>query len=189
MTANAISKKTERTAYVAFLRGINVGGRSLIPMAALKKILEEMGFKDVRTLLASGNVVFASEKTDIKGLSAEIGAGLKQILKKDVGVLLRRLDDLEKVRSTDPFKGIAMTPGIRLYVTFLADKAVPRALALPYASPRKEFRILAATRSEVFSVVDLASGKGTPELMAIIEKEFGSNVTTRNWNTVLKVLR
>jgi hypothetical protein len=41
----------------------------------------------------------------------------------------------------------------------------------------------------VFSVVDLEKGLGTPEAMALIEREFGSNITTRNWNTVLKVLR
>ena len=73
-------------------------------------------------------------------------------------------------------------------MTFLGEKPHPRAISLPYATPQGEFRILSATPTEVFSVLDLSQGKGTPEAMAIIEKEFGANVTTRNWNTVLKAL-
>ncbi len=175
--------------YIAFLRGINVGGRALVKMADLKKAFEEMGFGYVRTLLASGNVLFESGPMARKAIAEKIGSGLKRLFKKDVGVALRGLADLEKIRSSEPFRGVAVTPSRRLYVTFLAEKSRPRAISLPYASPRGELRILRATPTEVFSVVDLAGGKGTPEAMAMIEKEFGANVTTRNWNTVLKVLK
>jgi uncharacterized protein (DUF1697 family) len=44
------------------------------------------------------------------------------------------------------------------------------------------------TPTEVFSVLDLSKGKGTPDVMSILEKEFGSKLTTRNWNTILKIL-
>ena len=177
--------------YVAFLRGINVGGRALVKMADLKKAFEEMGFGYVRTLLASGNVLFESGPMARKAIAEKIGSGLKRLLKKDVGelCLARPGSILEKIRSSEPFRGIEVTPSTRLYVTFLAEKSRPRAISLPYASPRGELRILRATPTEVFSVVDLAGGKGTPEAMAMIEKEFGANVTTRNWNTVLKVLK
>jgi uncharacterized protein (DUF1697 family) len=175
--------------YVAFLRGINVGGHALVKMADLKKAFEEMGFRNVRTLLASGNVLFETGQMDRKTIAGKIGSGLKLLLKKDVGVALRGLDDLEKIRLSEPFRGIEATPSMRLYVTFLAEKPRLRAISIPYATPRGELRILGATPTEVFSVLDLSKGKGTPEAMAIIEKEFGANVTTRNWNTVLKALR
>jgi hypothetical protein len=89
----------------------------------------------------------------------------------------------------DPFRGVAVTPSIRLYVTFLGEGSGPRTMAIPFSTPQGEFRILRATATEVFSVLDLALGKGTPQAMSIIEKEFGADVTTRNWNTVLKALR
>lgn len=175
--------------YIAFLRGINVGGRALVRMAALKNAFEEMGFKNVRTLLASGNVLFESGRTDKKAISGEIGSGLKKLLRKDIGVVLRSRSELEKIQAADPFRGIAVTPSIRFYVTFIGEISGPRSLAIPYSSPQGDFRILRATATEVFSVLDLARGKGTPEAMNVIEKEYGANVTTRNWNTVLKALR
>ena len=58
--------------YVAFLRGINVGGHVLIKMADLKKAFEMMGFENVRTILASGNVVFEYDQTDKKALTKKV---------------------------------------------------------------------------------------------------------------------
>jgi uncharacterized protein (DUF1697 family) len=182
-------KVNEYIRYVAFLRGINVGGHALVKMADLKKAFAEMGFANVRTLLASGNVLFDSGQADKKVIAEKIGDGLRKLLRKDVGVALRSRDDLETLRLADPFKGIEVTPDIRLYVTFRGERAGPRSISIPYATPQGELRILRATPTEVFSVLDLAKGKGTPEAMAIIEKEFGASVTTRNWNTVLKALR
>ncbi len=181
--------KNDSYQYVAFLRGINVGGHVLIKMIDLKKAFEKMGFENVRTLLASGNVVFESEQTDKKALTTEIESLLKKAFEKDISVILRSLDDLKKLQSSEPFKGIKVTPSIRLYVTFLSEKARLHTITIPYTTLQKEFRILHATHMEVFSVLDLSIGKGTPDAMNILEKEFGSNVTTRNWNTILKVVK
>jgi uncharacterized protein (DUF1697 family) len=183
----AASKKSS-SVYVAFLRGINVGGHASIQMAELRAAFKNMGFLEVRTVLASGNVVFESEHSDKKAIADKITSGLKRVLKKDIGVVLRSLDDLAKLCATEPFKGIRVTPDIRLYVTFLPERAKAPAMALPYSTPRGELRILRASAAEVLSVVDLSKGKGTSEAMAILEKEFGAGVTTRNWNTFLKVL-
>jgi uncharacterized protein (DUF1697 family) len=174
--------------YVSFLRGINVGGHAAIKMADLKAAFEKMGFGGVKTVLASGNVVFAARPGAEKALTDEIEAGLEQAFKMKISVFLRSLGHLERLRLSEPFKGIESAPGIRLYVTFLSPAAMKPALAIPYAAPGKELRILRATATEVFSVVDLEKGKGTPEAMALLEKEFGPGLTTRNWNTVLKAL-
>lgn len=174
--------------YVAFLRGINVGGHAPIKMSDLKAAFEKMGFSDVKTVLASGNVIFAAKADELALLVEKIVNGLRKALAMEIGVIVRSLDDLWRLRSEQPFAGIKVTPQIRLYVTFLSENAKTPALAIPYAAPGMEFHILKATASEVFSVVDLEKGMGTPEAMSILEKEFGSNLTTRNWNTVLKVL-
>ena len=182
-------KLNNQCQYVAFLRGINVGGHGLIRMTDLKIAFEKMGFKNVRTVLASGNVVFQSELTDTKALTKEIESSLKKAFEKDISVILRSSDDLNKLQSSEPFKGITVTPSIRLYVTFLSKKTGPRTITIPYTSFQNEFRILHATPTDVFSVLDLSKGKGTPDVMNILENEFGPYITTRNWNTVLKVLR
>ena len=175
--------------YVAFLRGINVGGHAAIKMADLKAAFEKMGFQDVQTVLASGNVIFTARQADAKALAAEIESGLKKAFNMNICVLLRNRDDLERLRSSEPFKGIEAAPSIRLYVTFLSEEARAPALVIPYATPGKGLRILRASATEVLCVVDLAKGTGTPEAMAVLEREFGSSLTTRNWNTILKVLK
>ena len=175
--------------YCAFLRGINVGGHAVIKMEDLKTAFENMGLESVRTLLASGNVVFESGQSDQALLARKIEAGLKAAFKRDIAVILRRVDDLRKIRSSEPFRDIRLTPDVRLYVTFLPEGSKPRATAVPPASAAQAgFRILDVTPGEIYSVVDLSKGKGTVEAMGRLEKEFGTKVTTRNWNTVLKIL-
>lgn len=184
----ARDKQGTNCRYVAFLRGINVGGNVLVKMDDLKKTLEKFGLGNVRTILASGNVTFESKQADIKTLAAKIHSELRKTFKKDIGLILRSIDDINRLQASEPFKGIKVTPSIRLYVTFLAGEAGPLSIKIPYATPKGEFRILQATPTEVFSLLDLSKGKGTPDAMKILEKEFGSNVTTRNWNTIQKIL-
>jgi uncharacterized protein (DUF1697 family) len=173
-------------AYVVFLRGINVGGNKKVPMAALKKAFEKMGHRNVRTVLNSGNVAFESKEgipVSAKGLSA----ALAKTFGFEIPVLLRTRAQLEKLAKAEPFKGVKLTPETRLYVTFLDGKG-KTALKIPYASPDFPFKILKVTSGEVLSVVVLSAKGGTIEAMALLEKEFGKHLTTRNWNTVQKML-
>ncbi len=173
------------TPYVAFLRGINVGGNKKVPMADLKKMMEKAGYENVKTLLNSGNVSFEAKKTSAK----ELEALLEKTFKFPVPVILRTKAELEKIAKANPFKGVTVTKDIRLYVTFLAEGAKKPGIKIPYVSPEKDFRILAASNSEIISVLDLSQGMGTVDAMGIVEKEWGKGVTTRNWNTVEKLLK
>ena len=171
--------------YVAFLRGINVGGNKKVSMAELKKVLEKNGLHNVRTILASGNVIFESDSISINELQTKISTAIEKAFRFNVPVLLRTFKDVEKLVALNPFNGIKVTPQTRLYVTFLS-KILKNKLAVNYTSPDKSFKIISATGNAVFSVLDL-SMTGTPEAMSILEKEFGKDVTTRNWNTILKL--
>jgi len=172
----------------AFLRGINVSGKTRIKMADLKAVFESMGFKNVRTFLASGNVVFDSGNENEKILTEKIESGLKNVFNRDIAVMLRSIDHLKKLQALKPFEGIEVTPDIRMYVTFFSKKTQPRTITFPYTSPQKGFTILNSTSMEVFSTVDISKERGTPELMNYLEKEYGSNLTTRSWGTILKLL-
>lgn len=173
------------SAIVAFLRGVNVGGHKKIAMAALKKAFESMGFRDARTVLASGNVVFEASGKD-PHLDLTVARGLEKAFGFPVKVVLRTVRELRALVASEPFGSVLSDPDVRLYVTFLAPrKAAGAPPRLP--APAKGFRILRAGQGEVFSVVRLSPDAGTPDLMAFLERAFGREVTTRNWQTVTKL--
>ena len=174
------------TSYVAFLRGINVGGHKTIKMDALRRAFESLGYRNVRTLLASGNILFELRATNPRALAKRIERRLEQVFKLEICVVLRTRRELERLRAAEPFRGIPVTPRTRLFVTFLSQK--PRTkLKIPYVSPDKSYRILRATNQDVCSVLTLGPqwAKNLRQ-MDILEKEFGKNITTRSWSTVCK---
>jgi uncharacterized protein (DUF1697 family) len=173
--------------YAALLRGINVGGNKKVPMEKLKKVLEQEGFKNVKTLLASGNVLFDAGKTSEATLEKKLEQILEAAFKFSIPVLIRTVDDLQKLKKSDPFKGIAVKPETRLYVTFLSEKPTST-LKVPYHSPDSDFTILRVTNTEVCSVLTVNDRTRSVDSMAILEKEFGKRVTTRNWNTIEKMI-
>jgi len=174
------------TTYVAFLRGINVGGHKKIPMTMLRDAFLRLGFTSVKTLLASGNVIFDYEKQDTKTLSRTIETALEKAFGFPVDVIVRSRAQLKKIERSEPFMDIPVTDQTRLYITFLGGKLKPTTPG-PYISPDGSFQIIKATNTEIFSILDLAKAQ-TPEAMNILEKQFGKKITTRNWNTIVKII-
>lgn len=177
------------TQYAAFLRGINVGGNKTINMAALRRVFESLGFENVRTLLASGNVLFESPATDARALTQSIERRIRKAFGHDVSVILRTRRNLQQLLEANPFQGIRVTPRTRLFVTFLSEKP-KTSLEIPYESADKSFRILRLTNREACSVLTLGPqwGKNLRQ-MDILEKEFGKRITTRSWSTVARVVK
>ncbi len=109
------------TEYVAFLRGINVGGHMLVPMERLKQAFESLRFTNVQTVLASGNVLFQAPPTAVGTLGKRIEKTLETRLGKKIGVLVRSLDRLQRLAASEPFRDADVSPETRLYVTFLPE--------------------------------------------------------------------
>jgi len=172
--------------YVALLRGINVGGHKLIKMADLVRIFSSMGFSNVRTYIVSGNVLFETRETKPEVLIREIEIGLHKALGYEVGVILRTIAEFEALVKLDPFKKRKADADVKKYVTFLSQKHQSK-FKVPVLSPKKDWEIIHLTPREVFVVGFPVQGR-YGESMSLIEKEFGKSVTTRNWNTVLKIL-
>ncbi len=189
ITEEGKRKKVSMTSYIAFLRGINVGGKKKVSMERLRKAFESVGFQNVKTLLASGNVLFETRATDARAFTETIEQKIKQTFGLDVHVILRTRRDIQRLLDFNPFKDIRVTPYTRLFVTFLFEK--PRTtLKIPYQSPDKSFRILRLIGCDVCSVLTPGpQGARNLRQMEILEKEFGKKITTRNWNTVQKCLR
>lgn len=183
---------TLSSTYIALLRGINVGGHAKVPMAKLKNMFENIGFTNTKTLLNTGNVVFGvprSQKFALASLTKTIETQLEKTFKFPVRTILRTREDIESLIASQPFKSVKITPQTLLYVTFLAEKPAPTSLSLkiPYTSPDGNFRILKRTDTEIFHVLTRTPDMESTDVMKILEKEFGKNITTRNWNTIVKM--
>jgi uncharacterized protein (DUF1697 family) len=174
--------------YVVFLRGINVGGNKKVPMVDLKKMLEKMGCTEVKTILNSGNVVLDSMEKNIAVFAKKIEVQFEKTFGFDSHIIIRTLADIQALADSAPFKKIPVTEHTRLYITFLSEKP-KNTLKIPYVSPAKDFTILKASDTEICSVLVLSPATDSTKVMAVIEKEFGKNVTTRNWNTIEKLLK
>jgi len=175
--------------YVAFLRGINVGGNRPVSMGRLKQAFESLGFTNVRTLLASGNVLFETPSRNSGTLIKRIEEKLRTSIGYDIGTVVRSVGALRKLEDLNPFKGVPVTPATRLFVTFLSRRP-KTGLKIPYESPDKSYRILHLTKGEVCSVLVLGpQWARNLRQMDILEREFGKQITTRSWNTVVRVLK
>lgn len=170
--------------YVVFLRGINVGGNKQVPMIELAKVLSANGFKNVKTLLNSGNVVLESNQPDKENLTKQIEDILEKKFGWRIAVILRSMDEIQELIKQDPFENIKVTNNTRLYVTFLAEEN-KGSLKLPYTYENN--KILLANGEEVCWILTIEKPGETGKGMQLIEKEYGKLSTTRNWNTVLKV--
>lgn len=170
--------------YTLFLRGINVGGHHKVPMADLRAKLESLGFERVITLLNSGNVLFeAAARPSEEALEAE----LEKAFGFPIPCLVRSFDSLRSIYESDPFKGINVTKDTRLYLSFLKSE-VKGSLDLPWSNPSGSFKILGKTDQTVFSVLDVSESK-TVKAMEIIEKSYPTAITTRNWNTLVRLIK
>lgn len=170
--------------YCAFLRGINVGGHHKVPMNQLKEMMEGMGFTKVKTFLNSGNLVLESGKVENRVLEEKIASALQLSFGFAIPITIRSSETIKHLITDDPFHAIQLHKDIRCYVTFLNSETAPA--AQPYTSEDRSFEIIKTTAKEVYSVLNVSKYK-TTDAMKILETSFGKNITTRNWNTILKI--
>jgi uncharacterized protein (DUF1697 family) len=176
------------TVYVSMLRAVNVGGTSVIKMDALRRVYESMGLKDVRTLLASGNVVFRSRIDDREQLVKRIMQEIERQLELEVEVILRSLAEIESIVERGP----VLSPRAdmaKLHVMFLAG--VPTAAAQAALGKwHKELRLpemLEMRGPEIY--LYYTNGVGRSKLSgAVIESKLDVFGTARNWNTLTKLV-
>ncbi|MFZ6053347.1 DUF1697 domain-containing protein [Halocola ammonii] len=172
--------------YFLFLRGINVGGHHKVPMAELKKLMEKLGFSKVQTLLNSGNVIFESDQHDVSALEKRLSEELEKKFGFSIPVLIKRPKELQEVMDADPFAGIEVKKDIRLYLSLIRD--LPQEYPdLPWKADDGSFEMLLMKNNVLCSVLDVSKAK-TPDAMKIVEQTFGKDITTRNVNTINKML-
>jgi len=172
------------TRYVAFLRAINVGGHT-VKMDALRALFESMGFSNVETFIASGNVIFESKLKGDRSIEEKIEKKLKDALGYEVATFVRADAELAAVAEYKPFKKSQLDAAGALNVAFLAE---------PLDAPAK--KKLAALKTDIddFHAHDrevywLCLKKQSESTFSnvLFEKTIGRKTTFRGINTVRKM--
>ncbi|HEV7501050.1 MAG TPA: DUF1697 domain-containing protein [Vicinamibacteria bacterium] len=167
--------------YAAVLRGVMPTNAK---MPALKAAFESAGFTDVKTILGSGNVVFTARKASEAALERRAEAAMARQLGRTFPTIVRSVEDLQAIVAADPYADFPVSRGAKRVVTFL--RAAPKVnCALPVELDGA--RVLCLRGREVYSDY-LRTPKG-PVFMTLIERTLGKEITTRTWDTVVKLAR
>jgi uncharacterized protein (DUF1697 family) len=158
-------------AFVALLRAVNVGGTGKLPMTDLKAFCEELGFTSVRTYIASGNVVFASRKSE-PAIKSALEKRLAAYAGKPVGVLVRNAAEMADVSAKNPFPKAAPNRTVAIFL----DEAPPKD-TIAAVRGRKDEEIKLGKR-EIY--VHYGEGMGQSKLVI----PAATTGTARNMNTV-----
>ena len=154
-------------------------------MQELAILFESFGFNNIKTYLQTGNVLFDSDETDSDKIIKIIDDGIFKELGYSVTVILRTKQEILDIVDSNPFKDY--DGDVKYYLTFLAEtpKQPP---TLPIRMNDIENEVFKFENNNVFTVGFNVKGRyGFPNVF--IEKEFGVPATTRNWNTILRVLK
>jgi uncharacterized protein (DUF1697 family) len=168
-------------AYVALLRGINVGGR-IIKTAELIACFESMGFDDVKTVLQSGNVIFASNESDPAKLKQKIEAGLTKAFNYPAKVWIVGTDELGKIIDANPFADTP--PDYHQYIIFfensLAESFATEAVGITDEAIQVDHGV-------VYWKVQKGQTLKSPHGKLLNKSPYRNSSTTRNINTVHKI--
>jgi len=171
--------------YVAFLRAINVGGHHLVKMDALRRLFEELGFTNVETFIASGNVVFESTPRSAGSLEKKIEAHLQKSLGYEVKTFIRNESEVAVIAGYTPFPAARVKSSAIFCVGFLAAPltadAVKALMALK--TPADEFHV---NGREIYWLSKKKQSESTFS-NALLEKTLKTRSTFRGVNTVVKL--
>ncbi len=170
--------------YIALIRGINVGGKGLLPMQELVAILESLGAQNVKTYIQSGNAVFQHKADVAAGLARKVTAKIARSRGFAPHVLVLEATALAKVVAANPFPEAVAEPK-SLHAFFLDAKPAKTKLTSLAGLQSKTERF--ELRGSVL-YLHAPDGIGRSKLAANVERRLGVAATGRNWRTVCRLL-
>lgn len=171
--------------YVAFLRGINVGGKTIIKMQRLREVFQSLGFENAKSYIQSGNVLFETRKTDDKKLAAKIETAVEKEFFK-TPVMVRTIDEIREAFENNPFEDEEFEDKL-FHILFLSEKL---------SDENAEILLSKNTENEKFAVRNrevycLLRGGGVADSLLgkkFIDNKLKTPATARNWRTMKKIL-
>jgi uncharacterized protein (DUF1697 family) len=172
------------TRYAILLRGVNVGAKNSLPMGELRAMLTKSGCTEVQTYVQSGNAVFKTQLSEA-ALTKAIEHALEAYMGRPITTTLRTLDQMKAIVDGNPFAKVATKPAY-LCVTFLSY-APTKAEVAPLHAQDWRPELLQVVGQEIYTWHP--NGQGRSPLAAALGKlPLRGAVTTRNWNTVQKLM-
>ena len=167
--------------YIAFLRGVSPMNAR---MPELQRAFEAAGFSEVKTLLSSGNVVFNARGAGLPVIARRAEKAMLATLGRSFDVYLRSSMDMQRLIESEPHAGFGLPPEAKPVVTFLrGPPSAPPALPVT----RDGASILTIIGAEVIGAyLPDANGANGPAFMALLERSFSKQITTRTLETVRK---
>ncbi len=175
------------TTHLALLRGINVSGHNMMKMDALQKMLENMGFTNVKTYIQTGNVFVTSEEESPAAVGFKIKQEIFKTFGHDVPVVVINKEDLIACQENNPFLKENNVDTKKLYVAFVSmelHKDRIHDLKMSQVKP-DEVHI---NSNKIFIKYAVSAGKTRLD-QKYIEKKLNLTATIRNWNTVTHLLK
>ena len=169
-------------AYVALLRGINVGGNNLLPMKQLVELCQRVGATDVKTYIQSGNLAFRATAAVAKQLPHKLGTAIERALGFNPPLTVRSAAEIDAITTDNPYLAAGVVADL-LHVGFLTARPTAAAIASldPERSPDDRFTVIGR---EIY--LHYPRGVGKSKLTnAYFDKALATVCTIRNWRTVL----
>jgi len=169
--------------WIALLRGINVGGNNILPMKALRDLLEGLGLHNVRTYIQSGNVVFESDKTDATRLGLEIADAIEKTFNFRPKIMIICKAELDRAIKDNPYpEGVDDPKTVHLF--FLSTAAVDANLSKlkELQKPTERFQLI-----DRLFYLHAPDGIGRSKLAAQVESNLGVAITARNLRSAMKI--
>ena len=170
--------------HIALLRGINVGKAKRIAMADLRKLVEKLGYRDVKTILNSGNIIYSAAR----GTAEQSAMRIEKALLAEVGIASRitgiTAEDLAEIMSANPLPAAVETPSRFLIAVARDNHALKKLEALAKADGGTERLVLGKRAAYMWSPDGILEGR----MIDAVGKAAGDSITSRNWATCGKIL-
>jgi uncharacterized protein (DUF1697 family) len=171
------------TAYVALIRGINVGRAKRVGMADLRALVESFGYKDVRPRLNSGNVVFAAPASASKSAAARIEKGLATRIGVPARVVVLSGDELDAIVRDNPLEQCTENPSRFMVIVFMGEDGQAKVKPLVKQSWAPEALAVGRRAAYLWCPDGIIDSRAFKALGAAL----GDALTTRNWTTMKKL--
>ena len=183
-----VEESTTMKRYVAFLRGINISGKNKVPMAELKKTFEELGFREVKTYLNSGNVVFSSDDENIRSLTSWIETMIKEQFGLDIPAFVTLKEELKDILQHAPDWWGGENKEIYDNLIFIMPPATFAGVSGEIGEPKEGLEKIKDYKETVFWSFSRKDYQKTNWWPKTASKGIGDKLTIRTANTVRKIV-
>lgn len=173
------------THYIAFLRGINVGGHRA-PMAQLRELFEGLGLNGVGSYINSGNLFFDTDNSNRQQLTKIIEQRLYEVFGYEVPTFLRTVAEVESILELNPFRDIELTDDKRFCVMF-TNEPIDMNILLPFQSSKNDMDLVGVNPYEAFVVWRIINGR--PPSGQFPSEIIPRKNTSRFYHTLVKILK